>query len=109
MSIDENVQRQLVMAGQMASKRIAYILNRDFGFVEHKVLAGARLEADKTTLYMYAVTAGMFFRVTTNQDLTDVVVRLIPPSDKQKTDELKGFFGGLPESFTTVKPNTNRN
>lgn len=109
--IDERTQQQLAMAGQIASKRVTYLLNRDFGLAEHRALVGCRLDTSgkqELKLFVYATTAGLFFRVTPNADMSDIVLNLIPTSD-EIIPALKEFFGRLPESFTTVKPNTNRN
>lgn len=111
MEFDQKMQQQLAMAGQIASKRVTYLLNRDFGFQEHRALVGCRLDTSgnhELKLFVYATTAGLFFRVTPKEDMSDIVLTLIPAGD-EIVSSLKEFFGKLPESFTTVKPNTNRN
>lgn len=108
--LNETIQRQLEMAGRMASQKIGKTLFREFGLTEHKILAGVKLEPPSPAeLYMYAVTTGIFFKVSNSRDMSDVVVKMIPPSEEKRYQELKEFFGRLPESFLTTKPNTNKN
>lgn len=93
-----------------ATKRIMHLLWSHFHYHEPSVLVGFRIKEDNSKeMFAYGTTGKLYFRVKPLEDMSDIAIHIVPPSDEKTINELKQFFGQLPESVTTYKPNTNRN
>lgn len=86
------------------------LLWKAFHYQEPSVLVGFRINDDnEKRMFAYGTTSKLYFEVKPLEDMSDIAVYIIPPSDEKQTNELRQFFGQLPESVTTYRPNTNRN
>lgn len=86
------------------------LLWTSFNYHEPSVLVGFRINDDnEKEMFAYGTTGKMYFRVKPLPDMSDIAIHLIPPSDEKMINELKQFFGQLPNSVLTYNPNLNRN
>lgn len=95
LKLTKELNDSLNVIGKAATFRIIQSLDEMFGYREERVIVGFAVQAKEGTpqkvlrIYASAVKSGLYFEVLQHKSEDDIVVVLIPPSDKEAVETVK--------------------